>query len=271
MRHLSMIVVAICGTSFSVRAESLYLNSAQYQDLSAPTRSYSSASAVAPVPSYTTANVTAADSELPAATSTFPTATTSHPAVHDVGHHAHDAHGGCRSGQCQHGSLDDYPGGCCEPQGGCCAGLWANYCEQKKPCWRPESPRRHSSAQGFAIPTLGLFHCDALTSLKREAPPCNPCDQDAACDSHASAAGVSGSQTRGMETEATSPSDIPAEVPDEAGLADPEIDQPVPPDVEGTSASKLGFPFSWKLPTRSKTNPFNKPGRTARFTLPLAR
>lgn len=57
---------------------------------------------------------------------------------------------------CQHcqgangGSLDDYPGGCCRGgNGACCAGLWANYCAEKKPCWTPHARHR------YGVPHLG--------------------------------------------------------------------------------------------------------------------
>jgi hypothetical protein len=184
-----------------------------------------------------------------------------------VGH----IHGGCQCGGCQqHGSLGDYPGGCCREssEAACCAALWADYCAHKKPCCGAHSPRRDSSP-GFAIPTFGL--CDALTSLHR---PAAPCDHEAPCDCESSTLAVPKAEdaldgsSEALDGEMPSPSDLPPE----AVLGDePETLQPVPPAPAGAMNRKFGFPFSWKLPGRTKSNPFSPFGGTARYSLPKAR
>jgi hypothetical protein len=227
MRNLLTLLVVVGAAAASARADSLYLNPAQ-----------------APIP----------EAPLPQTQ----TAVVGHPAAHTAGH----ACPTCRTHGAHHGSLGQYPGGCCERDAQCCASLWANYCQEKKPCWTPESPRRHADVDGFGIPM------PSLPSLSMPKLPCGwfgkrchsvdaPCDLRLNCD------------TVQSDLSVTAPAVDAApgfEVLDGAG----DVQQPVPPDLETPSARRKSSPFGWKLPSPADLNPF-KDRPTARKKSPFSR
>ncbi len=184
--------------------------------------------------------------------------------------HAHDhvssATAGCRACGSQSGAMGQYPGGCCERDASCCASLWANYCDEKKPCWTPESPRRHSMGLGIPIPSLPSLHCGWLHHKCGAAD--SNCDDRLNCDT---------TQCDASAVVALPETTVPAKSEDSLGPVAPEPDdldsaarimQPVPVDVD--SAKRTSLPFGWKLPKPKFSNPF-KSSPTARLQLPFSR
>jgi hypothetical protein len=178
-----------------------------------------------------------------------------------VGSHAH---AGCRTGNCQHGSLDDYPGGCCESDGRCCAALWANYCQDKKWCTTAGSPRRHQGGCGFplpawpALPHLNPFHGLSFTHCGTAdcAAKVN-CDQGLSSNHSQTDAAVEGALDRALEKDpSNTPNDVTPSADDPAAAGDAQGSAWTAPDPPPASALKSGLPFGIKLPFKPQSNPF---------------
>lgn len=193
---------------------------------------------------------------------------------------------GCPSGNCGHGagggsSLEQFPGRCCPDASynSCCAGLWANYCAEKKPCWTPHSR---------VLPggTLGMGHgCQALnhpnlttpcylgprshghdcTGPACEGEGCAVSPETAAVSSYAPmpSGGTVPLQPPAIDLDSTPTPPDPAELPD-VPKSDNLLNPPPQPAVDGQSlnsnrllfekapsARSVGFPFSRK-PTASR-------------------
>jgi hypothetical protein len=191
------------------------------------------------------------------------TATVSHNLGHEGAHEVGHGYAGCPTGNCQHGSLDQFPGGCCDRQGHCCAALWADYCRDKKWCSTAQSPRRHTVGCGFALPVLpnlNPFHGMALTH-PWGTPDCDvndDCDlgPDSGCSNSVSA--VEGALDRALENDpANAPHEGSASSQDAATTEDTDASDAQPAlDPPSPSALKSGFPFGFKLPLKPQSNQY---------------
>jgi hypothetical protein len=185
---------------------------------------------------------------------------------------------GCPAGNCgnaygQGASLDAFPGRCCpDAPNACCTALWANYCNEKKPCWTP-APR--------TLPGGHLAHAGGCHALNH---PCligHGCHKTAApsCQSEGCAAPADNLtlHTHGSASSDLAPLQPPAIdmhstpfAPDPAALPDiPKSDVPLDgqlesePSADGSvqsldrrpTAKSVGFPFL-RRPTAQRSPGF---------------
>lgn len=175
---------------------------------------------------------------------------------------------GCNS--CPDPSLDQVPGRCGLNGPGCAAGLWANYCNEKKPCWQPGM--RHFAAapcRPTACACGGLFgncsHCRSRGSACSTGL-CNSGCSDSSGFVPSSDDGVTQQPTPAAPDANVSESSEPdagAEAP--ATPAERESLQPVPPPLapEAAPAEPDSTPVPPAPRTSRRTASTRGPGRAS--------
>ncbi len=155
---------------------------------------------------------------------------------HGAVSHAASSCGSCNRGynSCPDASLDQVPGRCGLNGPGCSASLWANYCNEKKPCWQPGM--RHftpAPCRPVACGCGGLFgncsHCRSQGSA------CSTGTCESGCSAPSSALSTTDESLTHQPTPASPEGDSQeatelkpdAEAP--ATPAEREMLQPVPP------------------------------------------
>jgi len=174
------------------------------------------------------------------------------------------------------------PGGCGLQSAECAGALWANYCNERKPCWQPgmQSSRMRGCGQRPLLNPCLTTPCFGCTKCRRGQATCDQC-RTTPCDSCAS----SGSNQDSQSLHAPLPTAVPTNTsaPDASSLdpapadtsrehdrpqhRDTELTPPSnpisPPDVpeaeaprDAPSARRIPFPFGRTTKTPGTRFPF---------------